>query len=84
MEEGHLHVLTAVLNALEEDEAALDEAAEGSLNEPAAPLNFLVVPLDFEHPPILLDVNRGLSLLVPPLLGLATPLREIATYLTAR
>ena len=84
MEEGHLHVLAAVLNALEEDAPALDEASEGTLNQPAAPLNFLVVPLNLEHPPVLLDVDCCLPLLVPPLLGLTGPLRQLSTYLTAR
>jgi len=84
VEESHLHVLAAVLDALEEDAPALDEASECTLDKPTAPLNFLVVPLNLEHPPVLLDINRCLPLLVPPLLGLADSLRDIRAYLTAR
>ena len=84
MEEGHLHVFAAVLDAFKEDATALDKASEGTLNQPAAPLNFFVVPLDLEHAPVLLDVDRRLPLFIPPLFGLTARLRQISTYLTAR
>jgi hypothetical protein len=45
-------------------------ATVDSLNEPAAFQNGVIVPLDLEHPPVLLDVDCGLALLLPPLLGL--------------
>lgn len=83
MEEGHLHLFTALLCALEEDLAAIAKAPECTLNESAAPLNFFIVPLDLEHSPILLDVNSRLSLLVSPLLGLASIFSLYLSYLTA-
>jgi hypothetical protein len=51
-------------------------ATVDSLNEPAAFQNSVIVPLDLEHPPVLLNVNGGLALLLPPLLGLTNMLLE--------
>jgi hypothetical protein len=49
-------------------------ATVDSLNEPAAFQNGVIVPLDLEHPPVLLDVDCGLALLLPPLLCLTNML----------
>jgi hypothetical protein len=70
MEEGHLHFLISLLGLSEEHKAALQAASEHSLDETAAFQNAVVVPLDLEHAPVLLDVDSGEALLVPPLLGL--------------
>lgn len=72
MEECHLHLLIAVLCLCEEHQAALLITPVHSLNESAAFQNAVVVPLHFEHAPVLLDVNRGKSLLIPPLLCLTS------------
>lgn len=72
MEECHLHFLISLLSLSEEHQTALQVAPEYSLDETAAFQNAVVVPLDLEHAPVLLDVNSGQSLLVPPLLGLTS------------
>ena len=68
--EGHLLVLAEFLLLTEEHHTALVVPAVHTLYESAALENGVVVPLDFEHPPVLLDVNRSLALLLPPLLCL--------------
>ena len=70
MIERHLLVLAQLLPLTEEHHPALVAATVDSLYEPAAFQNGVIVPLDFEHPPVLLDVDGGLALLLPPLLGL--------------
>ena len=74
MIEGHLLVLAQLLPPSEEYHPALVAATVDSLNEPATFQNGVVVPLDLEHPPVLLNVDCGLSLLLPPLLGLTNML----------
>jgi len=70
MIERHLLVLAQLLPLTEEHHPALVAATVDSLYEPAAFQNGVIVPLDLEHPPVLLDVDGGLALLLPPLLGL--------------
>ena len=70
MIESHLLVLAQLLPLMEEHHPSLVVATVDSLYEPAAFQNGVVVPLDLEHPPVLLDVDCGLALLLPPLLGL--------------
>ena len=74
MIECHLLVLAQLLPLTEEHHPALVAATVDSLYEPAAFQNGVIVPLDLEHPPILLDVDGGLALLLPPLLGLTNML----------
>ena len=74
MIECHLLVLAELLPPMEEHHPALVIATVDSLNEPAAFQNGVIVPLDLEHPPVLLDVDGGLALLLPPLLGLTNML----------
>lgn len=74
MIECHLLVLAELLPPTEEHHPALVIATVDSLNEPAAFQNGVIVPLDLEHPPVLLDVDGGLALLLPPLLGLTNML----------
>ena len=69
MEESHLHILIASFCLFKEDHSALDKAAENSLDQTAAFQNFVIVPLDLEHPPILLNVNGRQGLLVSPFLS---------------
>jgi len=74
MIECHLLVLAQLLPLTEEHHPALVAATVDSLYEPAAFQNGVIVPLDLEHPPVLLDVDGGLALLLPPLLGLTNML----------
>lgn len=74
MIEGNLLVLAELLPPTEEHHPALVVATVDSLNEPATFQNGVVVPLDLEHPPVLLNVDCGLTLLLPPLLGLTNML----------
>jgi hypothetical protein len=60
----------AVLHLIEEHHSALVEASENPLNELAAAEYSLIVPLDLEHPPVLLYVNGRLSLFLPVFLSL--------------
>ena len=55
MVEGHLLALTELLLLTEEHHPALVVAAVDPLNEPAAFQNGVIVPLNLEHPPVLLD-----------------------------
>ena len=70
MIEGHLMRLTEILLLMKEHQPALVIATVHALDESAAFQNRVIVPLDFEHPPILLDGDGGIPLLLPPLLGL--------------
>ena len=72
MIEGHLLGLTEFLLLTEEHHSALVIASVNSLNESAAFQNGVIVPLDLEHPPILLYRDSSISFLLAPLLCLAT------------
>ena len=74
MIESHLLVFAELLPPTEEHHPALVVATVDSLYEPATFQNGVVVPLDLEHPPVLLNVDCGLALLLPPLLGLTNML----------
>lgn len=76
MIECDLLVLAELLPPTEKLHPAMVTATVDSLNEPAAFQNGVIVPLDLEHPPVLLDVDGGLALLLPPLLGLTNMLLE--------
>lgn len=81
MEEGQLHLDVALLKVLKEHHSALLEASVNSLNELAAADYSLIVPLDLEHPPVLLDVDGRLPLLLPVFLCLTTQASKV--WLTA-
>lgn len=70
MEEGHLHLLITPFGLSEKHHAPLVVAAIDPLNESAAFQNFVIVPLDLKHAPVLLDIDSGQALLVPPLFSL--------------
>lgn len=70
MIESHLLILAQLLPLAEEHHSALLAATVDSLNEPATFQNGVVVPLDLQHPPVLLNVDGSLALFLPPLLGL--------------
>lgn len=59
-----------MLHLIEEHHSALVKTSENSLNEFAAAEYSLIVPLNLEHPPVLLYVNGRLSLLLTVLLSL--------------
>jgi hypothetical protein len=73
MIEGHLLGLTEFLLLMEEHHSAFVIASVNPLNKSAAFQNGVIVPLDLEHPPILLYCDSSIPLLLPPLLCLATP-----------
>ena len=70
MIESQLLLLIKFLNLLKEDHPALVIAAVYALYEPATFQNSLIIPLDFEHSPVLLDVNCRCTFLLTPFLGL--------------
>lgn len=69
---GELHLSVAFFNIGKEDSSAISIASPRSLNAPAAIDDGLVVPLDLEHPPVLLDGNGCIPFLLSVLLGLTT------------
>jgi len=69
---GELHFSVAFFNIRKEDTAAFAIPSPWPLNAPAAINDGLVVPLDLEHPPVLLDGNRCIPFLLSILLGLTT------------
>ena len=72
MMKGKLHFSIALFNIRKKDSSPTAKAAPHSLNAPAAIDDRLVVPLDLEHPPILLDSDCCIPFLLSVLLGLTT------------
>jgi hypothetical protein len=70
MVEGHLHLLAPLFYPAKEHHASFNETTEHPLNEATTFQNGVVVPLDFEHAPVLLDGPRCQPLLIPPSLAL--------------
>ena len=70
MVKGHLHRLVLTLNSLEEDSSPLLVTPEDSLHKATAFQNGVVVPLNLEHAPVLLDVDSCFFFLITPLLTL--------------
>jgi hypothetical protein len=68
--ESHLHFNVALFDVGEENSPALAAATPDPLNEATAFDYGLIVPLDLEHPPVLLDVYCRVPLLLTVLLGL--------------
>jgi hypothetical protein len=62
MIERHLHILIDFLHWGEEHPATFLRASEYSLDDPATFQDGLIVPLDFQHPPVLLDLNCSLAI----------------------
>lgn len=79
MEESDLHVLIALLGLSKEYQTSLVVPSKYPLNDAAAPQDLVVIPLNLEHPPVLLDVNRSQTLLVSPLLGLTTSISRLSS-----
>ena len=72
MEKSHLHMVVPLLSFPKEDYLSLVVASVHSLNKTAAFQNFVIVPLNLEHPPNLLDVNCSQTFLIPPLFSLTS------------
>jgi hypothetical protein len=70
MVEGHLMSLAEFLLLMNENQSALVIATIHTLNKSAAFQNGMIVPLDLEHPPVLLYGNCGIPFLLSILLCL--------------
>ena len=70
MIESDLHILIALLDARKEHASALAEAPPCPLNAATASLYELIVPLDLEHSPVLLNRYCRISLLLTVFLRL--------------
>jgi hypothetical protein len=69
---SELHLSVSLFNIRKEYTTATAKPSPDPLNAPAAIDYCLVVPLDLEHPPVLLDGNRCIPFLLSVLLGLTT------------
>lgn len=70
MKECHLFASLILFLLSKEDLSPIYVALEYSLYKSTTFQNSLIVPLYFEHPPVLLNINCCLSLLLSVLLGL--------------
>ena len=70
MMKSKLHFGVAFFDVSKEDTAALTITSPNSLNAPAALDDGLIMPLNLEHSPVLLDSNCSIPFFLSVLLGL--------------